>query len=75
MLGIWPPSKGGRPSATRESGSPIWRCKLPIIQSENWTVSARGKFCETIASDKSDPGSKIVNQIPQDNQQERGITN
>ena len=33
------------------------------------------KNCETIASNESDPRSKIINQRPQENQQERGISN
>ena len=32
-------------------------------------------FCETIASNESDPGSKIINQGPKDNQLERRIPN
>ena len=46
-----------------------------VRQSENGTVSARRKLCEIIASNERDLISKIINQGPQDNQRERGISN
>ena len=51
------------------------KVKLPYIarKSENGVVSSRREFCEAITSNASNPVSKTTDEIPQNNQQERGI--
>ena len=48
---------------------------LLLRESEVRLISQGRGVCETIASDESGPVSKDPNQRPQDNQQERGISN
>ena len=74
-VGLWSPVKGGQPRSPTKGDFPVWRCEQITRESENWSVSSKRTFFETITHDASNPFSKVINKIPQDNQLERGILN
>ena len=63
--------KNMEPSTSRKEG----RKFIGVIQSEDVTVSQRGRVFETIAINTSNPDSENTHKKSQDNQQEMGFPN
>ena len=68
-VGLRSPVKGGRPQFLSKGDCPIWGFETFSWESENVFVSSRGKVCDTITCNVSNPIPKGINKKPQYNKQ------